>query len=113
MTQAKLILIALNLLFGPAVLASYVVGFRMAQGDATLLWGGVPPGLRPLYTANMFLAAAGYLAMTSFFVFSANAGEAKFLGRWGFAVVPLFYAGVLVCSTIWMPLPISATFSAA
>jgi hypothetical protein len=56
-------LLALNVIGGTAVLASYVVGLGAVPGDA--LWGGVPESLRPLYTVNMFLAAAGYFLFTS------------------------------------------------
>jgi hypothetical protein len=64
MRSEKRWLIFIILSGGLAVLGSYVYGFVSYPGAADILWGGVPQGIRPVYTANMFLAA------TSFFVFT-------------------------------------------
>ena len=104
MPTTKRILLGLNVILGPAVLVSYVLGYKMGGGDAALFWGGVPSTWQPIYTANMFLAAAGYLVFTGFFVFSANPVSATVLGRWGFGSLNLMYLGVLLFSAIWMPL---------
>ena len=56
--SSRNLLLALNALGGGAVLWSYVVGLMGDSSVGNALWGGVPETLRPLYTVNMFLAAA-------------------------------------------------------
>ncbi len=95
--------VALNVIGGSAVLGSYVWGVQ-APGVGAALWGGVPDALRPLYTTNMFLAAAGY------FCFSAVAarrlhradasGDVDQFGRRMLCA----YALVLIPSALWVPL---------
>ena len=41
-----------------------------------ILWGGVPAGLRPIYTICMFVAAVGYFAL-AYFVFRLDLPETK------------------------------------
>jgi len=57
-------LILINVFGGIAVLASYAWGALGAPDTMGSLWGGVPEGLLPVYTTNMFLAAAGYFAFS-------------------------------------------------
>ena len=52
-------LIALNAIGGIAVLTSYALGLFSDSSVGAELWGGVPEGLRPLYTVNMFLYLDG------------------------------------------------------
>ena len=54
---------------GIAVLGSYAYCLTNHPGPNGDFWGGVPDALRPVYTVNMFLAAAGYLAFTFFLMF--------------------------------------------
>jgi hypothetical protein len=59
-------LIAIILIGGVAVLGSYIGGIQARPDAGQILWGGVPEKTRPLYTVNMFLAAAGYFLFTFF-----------------------------------------------
>ena len=45
--------------FGPMVLASYVIGIRRMD-DPMELWGGIPESWRSLNVMCMFIAAAGF-----------------------------------------------------
>jgi len=95
-------LVALNVVGGSAVLASYVVGLGAVPGDA--LWGGVPDSMRPLYTVNMFFAAAGYFFFTAYILFRLDSGTTRVAGRFGYGIFHLFYALVLFPSALWLPL---------
>ena len=95
-------LIALNVVGGTAVLVSYALGVGAVPGDA--LWGGVPDGLRPLYTVNMLLAAAGYFLFTPYILFRLNPGTVRVAGRFGYGIFHVLYALVLIPSALWLPL---------
>lgn len=94
--------IALNVVGGIAVLGSYVWGVK-APGVGAALWGGVPDALRPLYTANMFLAAGGYFFFTTIVLRRLRrdaSGDADQFGRRMLCA----YALVLIPSALWVPL---------
>jgi hypothetical protein len=74
----------INLFGGIAVLGSYAYCLMSYPAQAGDFWGGVPDGLRPLYTVNMFLAAAGE--------------------RFGLGTFNALYALILIPSALWMPL---------
>ena len=75
------------------MLGSYAYGFARWPDAVSLMWGGVPEAIRPLYTAWMFVAAAGYLVFTAlFFLRPEPPPRANRL-----------YALVLVGSALWMP----------
>ena len=95
-------LIGLNVVGGSAVLASYGAGLGSVPGDA--LWGGVPESIRPLYTVNMFLAAAGYFLFTPYILFRLKPETTRVAGRFGYLAFHLFYALVLFPSALWLPL---------
>jgi len=97
-------LLWLNLIGGAAVLASYAHGIStnpLTRGD---VWGGVPEGLRPLYTVNMLLAAAGYFAFSYFVFFRLDPERVRIAGRLGFGAFTALYGLILVPSALWMPL---------
>jgi hypothetical protein len=103
MHPQKRSLLWLNALGGAAVLGSYVWG--LAQPEvAGGLWGGVPESLRPLYTANMFLAAAGYFLFAPYIFFRIAPDATRIAGRYGFGTFHLLFALVLVPSALWLPL---------
>lgn len=97
-------LLWLNVAGGFAVLGSYAHGIAsnpLTRGD---VWGGVPEGLRPLYTVSMLLAAAGYFAF-SFFVFRRlDPRVTRVAGGFGFGAFHALYALILIPSALWMPL---------
>jgi hypothetical protein len=95
-------LIALNVVGGTAVLVSYALGVGALPGDA--LWGGVPDGLRPLYTVNMLLAAAGYFLFTPYILFRLDPETTRVAGRFGYGIFHVLYALVLIPSALWLPL---------
>jgi hypothetical protein len=98
MTRERAALLGVQLLLGPAVLGSYTYGFAYWPESVGRMWGGVPEPLRGLYTAWMFVAAAGYFAFTpALFLYAPRRGV---LG------LPLaaLYAAVLLGSALWMPL---------
>jgi len=98
----RVALAALNVLGGLAVLGSYADGLAR-PGAAAALWGGVPDGLRPLYTVSMLLAAAGYFPMTGAVLFGIDATRAR-VARFGYGLFVSLYALILLPSALWMPL---------
>jgi hypothetical protein len=93
----------LNVVGGSAVLGSYA--YSLATHPAPgLFWGGVPEGLRPVYTVSMFTAAAGYFAFTHFVFFCADPDRTRAPGGFGWGIFPLLYALILVSAALWMPL---------
>ena len=97
-------MLLINVVGGIAVLGSYVQGLRAHPAGGDALWGGVPRGIRPLYTAGMLLAALGYLAFTYFLFFCLDANEARVGRSLGYGVFNWLYVGILLPSTFWMPL---------
>jgi hypothetical protein len=97
-------MIVINVLGGGAVLGSYALGFLDQPEAGTLLWGGVPAAMRPLYTAGMLIAALGYFAFTGYLFLGVDAREARVGERFGFGIFNGLYIGILVPSALWMPL---------
>ena len=97
-------LIALQLLGGPLVLGSYAWGFLANAEAMSALWGGVPEAARPLYTANMFLAAAGYLLFAYTITFQVDLGTSRAMGRDAGGWFAACLALVLFPSAAWLPL---------
>jgi len=97
-------LIVLNVVGGIAVLASYAIGLGSASSSGAALWGDLPEALRPYYTINMFLAAAGYFLFTPYIAFRLRPEQTQIAGRFGYGLFPLLYALVLIPSAIWLPL---------
>jgi hypothetical protein len=104
MHAKKWLMVAINLLGGSAVLGSYAWGLVTHADAGQALWGGVPAGLRPFYTAGMFLAAAGYFAFSYFLLFRLDPNTTRILGRFGFGAFNALYAAILIPSALWMPL---------
>lgn len=94
----------LNALGGAAVLASYAWGFVGRPEAMGALWGGIPEAARGLYTANMFLAAAGYFAFTPFVLFRLPPERTRIAGGFGYRLFLALYALVLLPSALWLPL---------
>jgi hypothetical protein len=94
----------INVLGGIAVLGSYAYCISSYPAQVGDFWGGVPDGLRPVYTTNMFLAAAGYFAFSFFLWFRLEPGRHALFGRTTFNAL---YALILAPSALWMPLTFS------
>jgi hypothetical protein len=103
MHPAKRSMLAINLLGGIAVLGSYAWGIA-THPDPGVVWGGVPEGLKPLYTISMLTAAAGYFLFSGFLLFAVDAQHARFAGTRRFGAVNALYLTILVPSALWMPL---------
>jgi hypothetical protein len=97
-------LLILNVLGGIAVLGSYVLGIASHPNAGSQVWGGVPESIRPLYTVNMFLAAAGYFAFSYFVFFRLDPDRTRLPGDRGFRTFHALYALILIPSALWMPL---------
>ena len=104
--------IYINILGGVAVIGSYVYGFLTHPNASDVLWGGVPAGFRPFYTAGMVLAAVGYLVL-SFFLLRLDEHETKIAGRFGFGLFNILYLVILIASALWMPLTLAAIGNAS
>lgn len=98
------VLIALNVVGGIAVLASYAIGFGSESSSGAAIWGDVPEGLRPYYTVNMFLAAAGYFLFTPYIALRLRPEQTQIAGRFGYGLFLALYALVLFPSAIWLQL---------
>lgn len=98
MTSQKRTMALLNVFGGVAVLGSYAYCISTYGGQVGDFWGGVPDSLRPVYTTNMFLAAAGYFAFGFYLWFRLGPG------RPGLNVFNALYALILIPSALWMPL---------
>jgi len=108
MHTKKWLMLLINVIGGAAVLGSYVWGFQTYPGAGDVLWGGVPENIRPFYTANMFVAAAGYFVFVFFTLFRLSPSETRVFGRFGFGLFNLIYAAILIPSALWMPLSLLA-----
>jgi hypothetical protein len=104
MHRDRLRLLWINLLGGVAVLGSYVHGLATHPATRGDVWGGVPEALQPLYTANMFLAAAGYLTFTAFVFWRLDPDAAPETSRVPFRTWSRLYLLILAPSALWMPL---------
>lgn len=104
MHPARRSLLWLNVIGGVAVLGSYVYGFVSNPLTRAALWGGVPEALRPLYTLNMFLAAAGYFAFSAFVFRRLDPARTRIAGGFGFGAFHVLYALILLPSALWLPL---------
>jgi len=94
----------INVVGGLLVLGSYAQGIITHPANRDALWGGVPESVRPVYTAGMLLAAAGYFAFTYFILFRLDPDQVRIAGRFGYSLFFLIYALILVPSAMWMPL---------
>ncbi len=97
-------LIVVILFGGLAVLGSYLWGVLARPDAGQILWGGVPGSLRPYYTVNMLLAAAGYFPFTFYILFRLDPRTTRVAGRFGYGLFARLYAAILVPSALWLPL---------
>ena len=98
----------LILLGGPLVLASYVEGIFRHPDTAPLLWGAVPEAVIPYYTANMFVAAAGFFLFTYHLLWQVEPSGIDIAGRFDFRFFSVCYSLIFLGSMTWMPLSLYA-----
>jgi len=107
MHSQQILLGAINVVGGIAVLGSYAYGIWAKPATRGDLWGGVPEGLKPLYVVSMLLAALGYLAFTYYILFRLEPDHVQIADRFGFVVFPVIYGIILAFSALWMPLTVA------
>jgi hypothetical protein len=93
----KLAFIAMNLVGGCAVLASYALWLATPSNDGPALWGSIAGTARTVYTVSMFAAASGYFAFAGYLLLNDVQGLP-------FAWVLTLFAFILFPSALWMPL---------
>jgi len=93
----------LNGVGGLLVLASYAWGVASDTGVASGLWGGVPEAIRPLYTVNMLLSAAGYFLFAPYVAFRLDAARNDYPGKGPYSIFHVLMFLVLIPSAIWLP----------
>ena len=76
----QIILLIMNILGGVAVIGSYILGLRGQSGGLDILWGGVPTGIRPVYTVSMAISAISYFAFIYYILFRINPNETNIGG---------------------------------
>ena len=104
MATSKITLFLVNLLGGVAVIGSYIVGLSGHPGQGDRLWGGIPQGLRSVYTVSMLLSAIGYLLFFYHIVIRMDPSKARLPWNvpYGSFVVPFLL--ILIPSALWMSL---------
>ncbi|MBY0277811.1 hypothetical protein K2Z84_20950 [Candidatus Binatia bacterium] len=98
MAGGRAAFVALNVVGGSAVLASYVLWLGNPSNDAGALWGSIGGAGRALYTVSMLAAAAGYFAFAPFLLRHGDRASS------GFHRVNLLLTLVLLPSALWMPI---------
>ncbi len=104
MGTQQVILLIINILGGVAVILSYIFGLRGQSGGASILWGGVPENIRPVYTVSMIISALGYFAFLYYIFFRLEPAQVSIAGVSGFTMFYVIFLGILIASTFWMPL---------
>lgn len=104
MHRNRAFFLALQLALGPAVLGSYALGVARWPAAVAAMWGGVPEAARPLYTAWMFAAAAGYLVFTPALFLHAHPAHSRVAFGLPYPALLAFYAVTLGGSALWLPL---------
>lgn len=103
MSPQKKAWLAINAVGGAAVLGSYAHGLLTHPETRNGLWGSMPEELQAVYGVTMWLAAVGYFFFSYYFLVRTDAERVRF-GRYGFGLVNVLYALVMLGSALWMPL---------
>ena len=105
----KIVLGAINLIFGGMVLLSYQHGVNkvvsMGKDPSRFLWGGVPDVLQPVIVVFMFIGAVGYFLFTYNFLFSVSVDKV-FLGKFSYSSLHMLYLLIFIPSMVWLGLTI-------
>jgi len=104
MATEKIILLAINIIGGIAVIGSYIVGLSSKANGVNALWGGTPMSVRPIYTVSMILSAIGYFFFLYFIFFRLNPASFSVFNGSGFNIFYIVFIGILLASALWMPL---------
>jgi len=104
MALQHIILLAINIIGGVAVIGSYIFGLNAQTGGANVLWGGVPGNIRPVYGVSMIIAALGYFAFMYYILFRITPSEVSIAGTFNFSLFYVIFLFILIPSALWMPL---------
>lgn len=104
MAAQQITLLIIIIVGGLAVLGSYVFGFMLQPGSGNALWGGVPSGLRPIYTISMVISILGFFAFVTFILFQIHPSQIQTASPFHFSIFYVIFLGILIPSALWMPL---------
>ena len=104
MSTQHIILLAINIIGGIAVIGSYIFGLSAQSGGANVLWGGVPANIRPVYGVSMILSALGFFAFLYYIFFRLDPVQTSIAGVSGFTLFYVIFLLILIPSALWMPL---------
>jgi len=104
MNVQQIILLIINVIGGIAVIGSYILGLGTQSGGANVLWGGVPAGIRPVYTVSMIISAIAYFAFIYFILFRIDTKDTLIWNRFSYSIFYLIFFLMLAPSALWMPL---------
>ncbi len=96
--------LAINIVGGTGVLASYAHGLITHPETRGQLWGDVPVPLQDVYNVTMWLAAAGYLVFMGHVLCRVDPEKARVGQYAGFTVINACCATVVFAAALWMPL---------
>jgi len=97
------IFLAINIVGGILVLASYVIGLKAGK-SADILWGGIQKNIRGVYTISMLVAATGFFLFTIFTFLQLNNIESILPYSLNKNVFNILYLIILSSSMLWIPL---------
>lgn len=97
------IFLAILVIGGILVLASYVIGLKAGK-SADILWGGTPKNIRGVYTIAMIISALSFM-ITSIFIFLSMKNLNIVLPySLNINIFNILYSVLLICSMLWIPL---------
>jgi len=94
MNVQQIILLIINVIGGIAVIGSYILGLGTQSGGANVLWGGVPAGIRPVYTVSMIISAIAYFAFIYFILFRIDTKDTLIWNRFSYSIFYLIFFNV-------------------
>lgn len=103
MNTQQIIFLTINLVGGPLVLLSYVIGLKAGK-SADILWGGTPKRIRGVYTLSMLISATSLLVTTVFIFLILNNGDIELPYYLNTNIFNILYSVLLLFSAIWIPL---------
>ena len=104
MNRQKLVLLLINIAGGIAVIGSYIYGLTAQTGGTSLLWGGVPENIQPVYAVSMVLSAVSYFAFLYYLLFKLDPKEITIYKKFGYSLYYWIFIAILLPSAFWMPL---------
>jgi len=102
--SSKLSIFLVSLIGGSAVIGSYIYGIATHPGQGNDLWGGIPEGVRTIYTVSMLLSAVGYLLFFFHILFRVDPAQVALPGGRGYAFFHVPFLLILLPSAFWMTL---------